>query len=112
MKKLSIILILSIFLSGCVTSYHIQVFSDDVQSLPYKIITTTTQKPAESHQPQPTETTKETIIVEGLFKGKSYEEAMRAASKEGFTKVLSVEYGTRHVLWTFSFKWVEIRCVK
>ena len=102
MKKLFIILVLAFctVFAGCITSYHIHTFSNDVETLPLE----------ETVSPHNQNITK--LEPAGLFKGGTYEEAMRKAKEAGYTRVLSVEYGTRHVLGLFSFRWVEIRCVK
>ncbi|MCL2879855.1 MAG: hypothetical protein FWF29_06395 [Treponema sp.] len=91
-------------ITACITSYNIQAFSNDIQALPTTTIETGT------FNADGTPVTK--IEYEGIFKGSSYEAVMQMAYKAGYTKVLTVEYGTRHVLWMFGLKWVEIRCTK
>ena len=104
MKKLFAVLVLvscTVF-AGCVTSYHIHTFSNEVETLPVVAVVTTNSEGKKVTVYKPT----------GLFKGSGYEEVMQKAEKAGYTKVLSVEYGTQQFLWLFSVKWVEIRCVK
>ena len=100
--SLLVVPVMLLCLSGCVTSYNIQVFSDDVKALPY----TTIDSGFTNQDGSPVYKT----AVEGIFEARDYETAMRNAQKAGFTKVLSVEYGTRHVLWSFFFSWVTVRC--
>jgi len=89
--------------TSCVTSYNIHTFSDNVETLQY----TTTEK-INNETGNVTTVTK----YEGLFKAKDYETAMQMAKEAGFTRVLSIEYGTSHILGFIGSKWVVIRCTK
>jgi len=103
-RSLWIICLLAIIacFTGCITSYNITTFSNDVEALPYTEITrvndmgqTVTKK-----------------VVEGQFSGKNIEVVMQKAYEEGFTKILSIEYGTKHFLWIISYRWITIRSTK
>ena len=104
MNKKSIILFLSfcILLNSCAISYNIQVFDDKVHAT----------KTIERQITDENGKTKITRVPEGEFKASTYDEAMRAAYNEGYTKVLSVEYGINHILGIFYIRWVKIRCTK
>jgi hypothetical protein len=99
---LVIIPIFMVCVTGCITSYNLQTFSNDVETLPATITERVNQDGTVSLR----------IAVEGQFTGKDYETVMRMANQEGYDKVLSIEYGTRHLFGFLGFKWVTIRCVK
>ncbi|MCL2805277.1 MAG: hypothetical protein FWD26_05000 [Treponema sp.] len=103
-KAISIIFITAILFAstGCTTSYHIQTFSNDVETL--------TSRTVDSINAEGKVTQK--IVYEGKFRASDYETAMQMAKEAGFTKVLSIEYGTSLYLGFIGLKWVEIRCVR
>ena len=76
---------------GCASSYHIQAFSNDINPLIYN---------------------SQFGIYEGMFEGSSYEGVLKEAKAAGYTKILSIEYGTKRFLGIFGKQWVIIRCVK
>ena len=112
MKKVSqILLVVVLFLSlvlfaSCVSTYHVQVFSDNVTALPStvtQVATTGDGKPIEEKK------------YEGMFKAEDLETAMEMAKEAGYTKLLSIEYGTNSyfgLIWAIGTKWVIIRCSK
>jgi hypothetical protein len=105
MKKLIILITVSFCFTGCVSNYHIQVFSDDVQALPYK------------YEPKVVASGQTVLqrVSDGLFTAHDYESAMVMAKEAGYTKVLSVEYYTTSyfsLIWFIGEKWVTIRCSK
>jgi hypothetical protein len=103
-KKLIILITVSFCLAGCVTGYRIQVFSDEIEALPYKY---------ETKMLGDQEVTKR--VSDGLFTAHDYESAMVMAKESGYTRVLSVEYYTTHyfaLIWFVGVKWVTIRCSK
>ena len=101
-----LIICVSIFnFSSCASSYHIQMFSDDVIALPFQTI--------EKVNPEGRVT--QVVTYEGLFRAKDLETAMHMAEQAGFTKILSVEYGVDWyfiVIGIISPRWVQIRCIK
>jgi hypothetical protein len=99
---LVVALVVSFVLVGCVTSYHVQSFSEDIVTLPNREETTILS----SGQVQ----TK--IYYDGLFEASTLEAALVKAHKDGYTKLLSIEYGTKLFFGTFGIKWVTIRCSK
>jgi hypothetical protein len=94
-------LALSFVLVGCVTSYGVQAFSQDIETLPLR--------------------TEETILdtgevkiitsYDGMFTATNLEEALAMANNAGFSKLLSIEYGMK-TYYLYSEKWVTIRCAK
>jgi outer membrane murein-binding lipoprotein Lpp len=99
---LAMAMALGVTVAGCVSSYHIQTFSNEVQTLPSKTIEKTDDKGKKT----------EVTVYEGLFKGADYESALQKAQKAGFTEILSIEYGTYSFLFLFGSKWVALRCTK
>ena len=97
---------ISIFnFSSCASSYHIQMFSDDVRALPFQTIEKV------NSEGKVTQVT----TYEGLFRAKDLETAMHMAEQAGFTKILSVEYGVNWyfiVVGIINPRWVQIRCIK
>jgi hypothetical protein len=94
---------LSLF-TGCISTYHVQTFSQDVETLPATLET----KIVEGQK-----VTKR--VTQGMFTARSYEEAMVLAKEAGYTRVLSIEYGTTKfwgLIWFIGTKWVTIRCAK
>ena len=90
-------------LVGCATSYHVHVFSENVQSMNYaEVPKINPQGRVIGHREVP----------EGIFEASTLEKAMLAANEAGYTRILSVESGTDYLLWIFGTRWVRIRCVK
>ena len=100
--QLMLVFAMVLCFSGCVTNYNVHTFSNDVETLSSKTIRTRNSDG----------TVSEKIILEGQFTGTDYETVMRMAKDAGFTKVLSVEYGTNLFLGFIGTKWVTIRCSK
>jgi hypothetical protein len=101
---LAMALILGMTVVGCVSSYHIQAFSNEVQTLPVTEVIETEYNRQGSGQTTRT-------VVEGMFKADNFESACKKAEEAGFTEILSIESGTYWVLG-IGIKWVIIRCVK
>jgi len=102
MKRISCFLIILIFVlsfNSCTTNYYVHVFSDNIETL--------VEKRTKNETTERTE-----ITYEGTFSGDSYEKVMQAAKKAGYTKVLSIEYGTKLFLGFIGTKFVTIRCAK
>jgi outer membrane murein-binding lipoprotein Lpp len=95
-------LVIAFTVTGCITNYHIQLFSNDVETLPVK---TQVKRLQDGREVVRTE-------YEGMFYANDYEKAMTMAKEAGFTKVLSVEYGTTLVFGFIGEKWVRVRCSK
>lgn len=90
-------------LSGCVSSYHIQAFYNEVevlQSTPVSQAPDGRGKPA--HKP----------ACEGMFEANSLEAAMAMAYEAGYETILSIECGTKTFLGIIGTKWVILRCAK
>jgi len=102
----SVVLVLAIVVvfTGCVTSYQIQTFSTDVKALPDQTVTAAANKLRTGSGT--------TTTISGLFEASNFEEAMRMAKEAGFTKLLSIEYGTSRYLGFIGTKWVIVRCAK
>ena len=100
MKKIFVFItaIIAILLNSCVSSYHIQVFSDNVEVVPVTRIdiqkSTAYSGGSESPTAPPKNDTEYKEIYEGIFKGDNLESVMQQAQKEGYNKILSIEYGT------------------
>jgi hypothetical protein len=97
-----LVLVVVLTFTGCITNYHIQVFSNDVETLPSKTQVKVLQDGQEFVKTE----------REGMFYAHGYEEAMVMAKEAGFTKVLSIEYGTNLIFGLIGEKWVRIRCSK
>jgi len=95
------ILFLSLGLfASCVTNYHVQTFSNNVATP-----TSVTIQRTDPSTEEPFE-----VTYEGIFKAKDLETAMQMAKEAGYTKLLSIEYGTNLVLGFIGTQWVIIRC--
>jgi hypothetical protein len=104
MRKLIPLIAVSFCLAGCVTGYQIQVFSDEIEALPYTYETKMVGDQTVTKR-----------VSEGLFTAHDYESALVKAKEAGYTRVLSVEYYTTHyfaLIWFVGVKWVTIRCTK
>jgi len=84
-------------------SYYIQTFSNDVEALPFTEIGRINPDGSPG---------KSKILSEGVFKAVDYNTAVNMAAEAGYTKILSIENGVRHILWAFGYRYVVIRCVK
>jgi len=102
MKYLVIIAACATFMfSGCAYNYHIQTFSNNVESL-----SRIEKKIGENGEEVAG------IRYEGVFTASDYESAIAQAKNAGYTKVLSIEYGTNRYILGIGTKWVTIRCAK
>jgi hypothetical protein len=88
-------------ITGCACTYHVEVFSHDIQTLPTNTVYTRDQNGMT--------TTKK--VIQGEFEASTYEAAMEKAEASGYTKVLSIESGVKSYL-LFNVNWVRIRCTK
>jgi hypothetical protein len=105
--------------SGCVHNYHIQAFSNDIETLSSQtILKIVEDRKVEAIQQDaftvPKVGYKQVAVeeIQGMFTASNYESAMAQAKNAGYTKVLSIEYGTNQYLGIIGTKWVTIRCVK
>ena len=96
------VIIIVFCITGCVSNYHVQKFSSDIESLPVKTIE---EKLSRGR-------TSTTTIIEGTFKANNLEAALKKAEDAGYNKLLSIEYGTNVYFGVFGSKWVIIRCLK
>jgi hypothetical protein len=107
---LVMVLVFMMLLVGCVSNYHIQTFTDIVEVVPNVSVENIRQE----YDSRGELTGKVYYSSEkaGIFEASDYDTVMEKAKDAGFTKVLSVEYGTNLYLGFIGTKWVKIRCIK
>ena len=87
---------------GCVTNYHVQTFSNDVEVTKTGMVN---KKVAEIYGDH----LKEEEL--GVFEASDFSTVMMMAKEAGYSKVISIEYGTKTYLGFIGIKWVRIRCI-